>query len=318
MSMKSITISPPMSRRRSWRAISSAASRLVLRAVASMSPPRVERAELMSMETSASVWSMTRLPPDGRVTLCDLAFDLIAREQRHGILIELQLALGVRRHEPLHVLLRLLKRLGLVDQALAHIVRKIVAQSARDGVALLEYQERRGAPLVRLPDGVPGGLQIVEIPLQLFRRPADSGRAHDGSHALGDDQIVHGLAHLIAILALDAPGDAARAGIVRHEHQEAPRQADERGERRALVAAFLLLHLDDEFLALLEEILDVQPPARGGLRTEEFLGYLLERQEAVALSAVFDECRFETGLYAGDPAFIDIGFFLFPGRDLDR
>ena len=49
MSMKSITINPPMSRRRSCRAISSAASRLVL------SPPRVLRAELMSMDTSASV-----------------------------------------------------------------------------------------------------------------------------------------------------------------------------------------------------------------------------------------------------------------------
>ena len=36
------------------------------------------------------------------------------------------------------------------------------------------------------------------------------------------------------------------------------------------------------------------------------------------LRAVFDERRFETRLYASDPAFIDVGFFLFPGRDLDR
>ena len=46
---------------------------MVLRAVASISPPRVERAELMSMDTSASVWSMTRLPPEGSVTLCAYA-----------------------------------------------------------------------------------------------------------------------------------------------------------------------------------------------------------------------------------------------------
>ena len=50
----------------------------------------VARAELMSMETSASVWSMTRLPPEGRVHLVrvrrlDLALDLVAREQRHRI-----------------------------------------------------------------------------------------------------------------------------------------------------------------------------------------------------------------------------------------
>ena len=55
MSMKSMTIRPPMSRMRSWRAISSAASRLVLVAVVSMSEPRVARAELMSIDTSASV-----------------------------------------------------------------------------------------------------------------------------------------------------------------------------------------------------------------------------------------------------------------------
>ncbi len=64
-----ITISPPMSRSRSWRAISSAASRLVLSAVSSMSAPLVARAELMSMETSASVWSMTIDPPEGRRTV---------------------------------------------------------------------------------------------------------------------------------------------------------------------------------------------------------------------------------------------------------
>src|SRR5258708_214505 len=41
MSMKSITIRPPASRRRSWRATSTAASRLVLNAVSSISEPLV-------------------------------------------------------------------------------------------------------------------------------------------------------------------------------------------------------------------------------------------------------------------------------------
>ena len=68
MSMKSTTIRPPKSRRRNWRATSSAASRLVLKAVSSMSAPRVERPELTSTETSASVWSMTMAPPEGRLT----------------------------------------------------------------------------------------------------------------------------------------------------------------------------------------------------------------------------------------------------------
>ncbi|MNT17079.1 hypothetical protein D3C72_1522120 [compost metagenome] len=69
MSMKSITIRPPRSRRRSWRAISSAASRLVRSAVSSMSAPLVARAEFTSTETSASVWSITMAPPEGSMTM---------------------------------------------------------------------------------------------------------------------------------------------------------------------------------------------------------------------------------------------------------
>jgi hypothetical protein len=60
MSMKSITIRPARSRRRSCRAISSAASRFVLSAVSSMLCSRVERPEFTSIDTSASVGLMTR------------------------------------------------------------------------------------------------------------------------------------------------------------------------------------------------------------------------------------------------------------------
>ncbi|MCY1371792.1 hypothetical protein D9M69_589550 [compost metagenome] len=69
MSMKSITIRPPRSRRRAWRATSSAASRLVRVAVSSMSPPLMARAEFTSTATSASVWSITMAPPEGRFTV---------------------------------------------------------------------------------------------------------------------------------------------------------------------------------------------------------------------------------------------------------
>ena len=55
ISIKSITTKPPRSLRRICLAISSAASRLVCLAVASISAPLVERAELISIETKASV-----------------------------------------------------------------------------------------------------------------------------------------------------------------------------------------------------------------------------------------------------------------------
>ena len=68
MSMKSMTIRPPRSRSRNWRATSSAASTLVLSAVSSMSAPLVARAEFTSIVTRASVLSNTTAPPEGRRT----------------------------------------------------------------------------------------------------------------------------------------------------------------------------------------------------------------------------------------------------------
>ena len=59
ISMKSMTISPARSRRRNWRATSSAASILVFSAVSSMEPSLVARPEFTSMATSASVMPIT-------------------------------------------------------------------------------------------------------------------------------------------------------------------------------------------------------------------------------------------------------------------
>ena len=253
-----------------------------------------------------------------RIRGFDLTFDLIAREQGHGVLVQLELALCLGRHEALHVLLGLLEGLRLVDQTFADVVGEVIAQSAGDRVALLEDQEGSGAPVVGGHDGVPGRFQVVQIPLQLFGGAADPGRAHDGSHAVRDLQCAHRLAHLVAVLALDPPRYAARARVVGHEHEEAARQTDERREGGALVAPLLLFDLHDQFLSFLEQILDVHAAAVRRLGPEVFFGYFLQRQEAMALRAVFDERRFEAGFYAGDPTLVDVGFLLFPGRDLNR
>ena len=68
ISIKSITTRPPRSRSRNCRPTSSHASRLVLVAVSSISLPLVARAELISIEIKASVWSITIAPPEGRRT----------------------------------------------------------------------------------------------------------------------------------------------------------------------------------------------------------------------------------------------------------
>ena len=247
-----------------------------------------------------------------RIRRFDLAFDLIPSEQRHRILIKLQLALSIRRHEALHVLLSLLEGLRLIDQAFAHIVREVIAQAAGNRVAFLEYQEGGGAAIIGGDDRVPGRFQVVQIPLQFFSGAPDTGGPHNGPHAVRNLQGVHGFAHLIAVFAFDPPRYTAGAWIVRHEHEESTGQADEGGKCGAFIAALFLLNLHDQFLAFLQQILDIQPAAGRRLRSEVFLGDFLQWQEAVALSAVFDERRFETRLDAGYSAFIDIGFFLFP------
>ena len=74
MSMKSMTMMPPMSRSRSCRTISSAASRLLRVTVSSRLPPEpVNLPVLTSTTVIASVRSITSVPPDGSHTLRSIA-----------------------------------------------------------------------------------------------------------------------------------------------------------------------------------------------------------------------------------------------------
>ena len=66
--MKSITMMPPMSRKRSWRMISRHASRFVLSVVSPRNRFPTKRPVLTSITVMASVWSITKWPPDGNST----------------------------------------------------------------------------------------------------------------------------------------------------------------------------------------------------------------------------------------------------------
>ena len=248
-----------------------------------------------------------------RVGRLDLALDLEAGEERDFVGVHLQLALSVRRHEALHVLLGLLEGALVIHQYLADVIGEIVAHGAGDRIALAEHQERRRAVLGGRVDLVPLGLEVIKVPLQLLDRAPDAGGAHDGAHAVRDLQLAHDLAHLVAVLALDAARNAPGARVIRHQHQEAPGEADEGGERCALGAAFLLLHLHDELLALVQELTDVHPAALG-LLPEVFLGDFLQRQETMTLRAIVNEAGLERGLDAGNLGLVNVSFFLLAGR----
>ena len=251
-----------------------------------------------------------------RVRGLDLALDLVSREDRDVVVVELELA-QVARHEALHVVLRLGEDLLLVDQDFTDVVGQVVAQRPQDRLALLVDQERGRAAVRCLRDRVPDVDQVVEVPLQFLGSAPDAGRAHDRAHPVRDLQVVHRLAQLVAVLALDAAGHAARPRVVRHQDQEAAGETHERGERCALVAALLLFDLDDQLLAFLDQFADTGSARLAVLGLEVLAGDFLERQEAMALGAIIDERGFEAGLYAGDSTLVDVGFLGFPGGNFD-
>ena len=255
--MKSITTRPPRSRRRSWRATSSAASRLVWNAVSSMSPPLVARAELTSIAVSASVWSMTSAPPEGRRTVRSYAFsicDSIWKRLKSGVssvyCLSLRRLCGITCCTNSR---RLVVHLVGVDEDLADVGAHVVAQGADDQARFLVDQEGRGLAQRGFGDRLPDLQQVVEVPLQFFGVAADAGGADDHAHVVGDLQLVHRFLERGAVVALDAARDAAGGRRVRHQHHVAAGQRDERGQGRALVAAFFLVDLDDDFLAFAQE-----------------------------------------------------------------
>ncbi len=177
-------------------------------------------------------------------------------------------------------------------------------------------QERRRARGGGFGDRLPQLQQVVQIPLQFFGFATHAGSADDQAHLIGQLQLIHGVLEILPVLALDAAGHPACARIVRHQDQVAAGQADEGGQGGALVAALFLVDLDDDGLAFLEQFAD-PCLVRVDSGSEVLLGDLLERQEAVALAAVFDEAGFQRGLDPGDAAEIDVRLLLFAGGNLD-
>ena len=241
----------------------------------------------------------------------DLRLDLETREQRQLIAVELE-PRHLRRHHALHVLARLFVDLLAVDDHLADIRTQVVAQRAQDDVVLLIDQKRRAALLGGLFNGGPDLAEIIGIPLQFLGRAADAVRTHDHAHRRRDLQLFQRGLGLLALLAFGATRDAAGLGVVRHQHQIAAGERDERGQGRALAAALLLFDLDDQFLAFAEEFLDL---ARRLL--EVALVDFLEWQKAMPLAAIVDEAGFEALLDACDPTLVNVGLLLLPAGQLD-
>ena len=245
------------------------------------------------------------LPLEGGL---DLGLDLEAGEQGNLVLIGFDAAheLG---HHMLDELPRPVEGFHVINEHLADVLPQVVADGAGDDVGFLIDEKGRRLAVSRLFDGIPQLHQIVHVPLQFLGALADAGGAHDQPHAFRHVHAGQGFAQFGPVLTLDAAGDAAGAGVVGHHDHIGAGEGDLGGQRSTLVAALLLLHLDDELLTLLEHVADGEAmlaPAVG----EELLGHFLEGQKAVALGTVIDEGGFQTGFDAGDLALVDVGLLL--------
>ncbi|KDD11858.1 hypothetical protein L522_3744 [Bordetella bronchiseptica MBORD707] len=250
-----------------------------------------------------------------RVRGFDLVFDLEAREQRDVVAVAFD-ALDVVRHDHAHEGGGLVGDFVGVDQDFADLGRKIVADRPDDEAGLEVDQDRGGIVARRAVDGGPELQQIGQVPLEFVDVAPDAGGARDDAHALGDIELLHGVAQFLAVLAFDAARYAAAARVVRHQDEVAAGQRDECGQGGALVAALFLLDLDDQLLAFAQGVLDACG-AHVHAFLEETARDFLERQEAVAVFAVVDEAGFQAGFDAGDDAFVDVAFALFATGSLD-
>ena len=104
-----------------------------------MSAPRVARAELTSMATSASVWSITMAPPEeehrAAVGRFDLLLDLEAREERDVVVVALDAVHHVG-HDVRHELAGLLVDFVRIDEDFADFGLEVVADRTRPGSTL--------------------------------------------------------------------------------------------------------------------------------------------------------------------------------------
>ncbi len=252
-----------------------------------------------------------------RVGGFDLVFDLETREQRHVVAVTLHAVRHVGHHVA-HELLRLFIDFVGVDQHFADVRLEVIADRADDERRFLIDQERAVGRLAGAFDRAPQLHQVVQVPLQFIDVAADAGGAGDHRHAWRQVELVHGFAQFLALFTFDAARHTTTARVVRHQHQVAAGQRDERGQGGALVAALFLFDLDHDFLAFAQRFLDGRVTDIDAF-LEVSARNFLEWQETVAIFTVADEARFERWFDAGDHALVDIGLALFAsgGFDID-
>ena len=186
-----------------------------------------------------------------------VAFDLVAREERHRIGVMLHV-LGMGRHDHFHEVLGMPVAQVALDQHLVDIAIVEVADRTVDQVAFLVDRRRRDRFQRQVADLFPLALQVFVVALDLGLGALGACGPHDQPRALRHVKR-HG--DFLELLAIDRIGDlaadpAATRGVG-HQNAVATRQRQIGGQRRTLVATLFLDDLHQHDLAHLDHFLDL-------------------------------------------------------------
>ena len=210
----------------------------------------------------------------GRIEPVELAFRLVAREQRTRVLVGLHV-LGVARHQHLHEVFHFTICLIALDDHLVDVLGVKVADGALDQAAFL-IDEGRGLALQRqVAHALPQAEQVVVVALDLGLGALGAGGAHDEAHALRHLDLLGHFLQAAAVAGVgDLAGDAAATRGVGHQHAIAAGEREIGGECGTLVAALFLDDLHQDHLAALDHFLDLVLAA---LHLAAALRHFLER-----------------------------------------
>ena len=286
---------------------------------------------------------------DRRLQLRQDVLDLVLDEERGRALVELDL-LGQGRRQYAHEIAGLAPGVLALDLQALEILVEHVAHGAADEVLFLIDQGRRVRAERGLADVFPQAQQIFVVALDLGLGALGARRADDQAHALGHFQGRDSALQATTVRSVgDLARNAAALAGVGHQDAVAAGQRQAGGQGRALGATLFLDDLDQQDLPTADHFLDLvaahQAAAQLGLVGGQavvvlgfslglgllFLGFRLghdgfavgdrdlvvvrmdfvEGEEAVTVSAVFDEGGLEAGLYARDLGQIDVAAKLF-------
>ncbi len=245
----------------------------------------------------------------------DLVLDLEAAEQWCVVAVTLH-AVPVFGHHMVHELVGLLEDVVGVDQDFADVTVEVIANGADDQAGFLVDQVRAFAAFGCAVNGRPEFEQVIQIPLQFIGIAANASSTGNDAHAAWILKLIKCLLEFLPVFSLDASADTAATRVVGHQHHVTSCQAHERGECGTLVATFFFFHLDNEFLAFANHVLNACL-ADGYARCKVLAGNFLEWQKTMTVFAIVNKAGFQAGLNPGDHRFVDVAFALLAAFNLD-